>query len=286
MLASTNSFDFWNKFTIKIYFWSKTLNDEHHYLIFHILISLSTNFQFKLTIATFWTKFAKKGSYFQSKTDKIDTSHWVLHIRISLCIKFHFEQTVLNFWTKFSQERYLWSKAEKVNIIIEFRLFKLVLVPNFSLNWQFWFFWPDLPKKGFSGLKQKKWTAHIFYIILYIQINLVQNFSSNWQFCFFAPHLPKKVFPVENRKSEHHHEILHIWISLGTKYQLKLIILSFWTKFTQNIFPVKSRTSSPRTTSVCFLCGSTQTYTKYTKLKIYNHQTPKYSKGIWKWKEN
>ena len=24
--------------------------------------------------------------------------------------------------------------------------------------------------------------------------------------------------------------------------------------------------------------GSTQTY---TKLKIYNHQTPKYSKGIW-----
>ena len=29
--------------------------------------------------------------------------------------------------------------------------------------------------------------------------------------------------------------------------------------------------------------GSTQTY---TKLKIYNHQTPKYSKGIWDWKEN
>ena len=29
--------------------------------------------------------------------------------------------------------------------------------------------------------------------------------------------------------------------------------------------------------------GSTQTY---TKLKIYNHQTPKYSKGIWEWKEN
>ena len=28
--------------------------------------------------------------------------------------------------------------------------------------------------------------------------------------------------------------------------------------------------------------GSTQTY---TKLKIYNHQTPKYSKSIWEWKE-
>ena len=29
--------------------------------------------------------------------------------------------------------------------------------------------------------------------------------------------------------------------------------------------------------------GSTQTY---TKLKVYNHQAPKYSKGIWDWKKN
>ena len=29
--------------------------------------------------------------------------------------------------------------------------------------------------------------------------------------------------------------------------------------------------------------GSTHTY---TKLKIYSQQTPKYSKGIWEWKEN
>ena len=29
--------------------------------------------------------------------------------------------------------------------------------------------------------------------------------------------------------------------------------------------------------------GSTQTY---TKLKIYSHQTQKYSQGIWEWKEN
>ena len=124
-------------------------------------------------------------------------------------------------------------KTEKWNIIIEFRLFKLVLVPNFSLNWQFWFFWPDLPKKGFSGLKQKKWTPHIFYIILHIQIILVRNFSSNWQFWFFGPNSSEKAFPVESRKSEYHHGIPHIWISLGTKFQLKLITLSFWTKFTQ-----------------------------------------------------
>ena len=150
--------------------------NEHHYSILHVWISLSTNFWLKLTIAIFWTKFAKKGSSFQSK----QTHHWILHIRISLCIKFHFKQTTLSFWTRFAQERYLWSKTEKLNIIIEFCLFKLVLVPNFSLNWQFWFFWPDLPKKSFSGLKLKKWAPHIFYIILHIQISLVRNFNSNW----------------------------------------------------------------------------------------------------------
>ena len=34
-------------------------------------------------------------------------------------------------------------------------------------------------------------------------------------------------------KSEHHHEILRIRISLGTKFQLKLTILIFLTKFVQ-----------------------------------------------------
>ena len=53
---------------------SKTQKNDNHYWILHIRISLSTNFQLKLTIAIFWTKFAKKGSYFQSKTDKIDTT--------------------------------------------------------------------------------------------------------------------------------------------------------------------------------------------------------------------
>ena len=175
-----------------------------------------------------------------------------MHIRLSLCIKFHFEETILNFWTKFTQERYLCSKTEKVNIIIEFRIFKLVLVPNFSLNWQFWFFLTRFTQKGFfSGLKQKKWTPHIFYIILHIQISLVRNFSSNWQFWFFGPNLPKKVFPVENRKSEHHHGILYIWISLGTIFHLKLIILSFWTKFTQT--GISSRKQNKQSKPLLFM---------------------------------
>ena len=145
-----------------------------------------------------------------------------MHIRISLCIKCKFEQTILNFSTKFAQEI----------TVIELRIFKLlVLVPDFSLNWQNWFCWPDLPKKSVLGLRKKMWT-HIFNIILYIQISLLRNFSWNCQFWFFGPNLPKKVFPVKNRKSEHH-RILQIWLSLGDKFQLKLIVLGFWTKFAQ-----------------------------------------------------
>ena len=151
-----------------------------------------------------------KGSYFQSKTGKIDRHHhWILHIELvfasnltlnGLCIKFYFEHTILNFWTKLTQERYLCSKTGKVNII-KFRIFKLVSVPSFGLNWQFPLFWLDLPKKRFSGLKQKKLTPHIFYIILYIQISLVRNFSSNWQFWFFGSNLPKNAFYVVNVNS-------------------------------------------------------------------------------------
>ena len=78
-------------------------------------------------------------------------------------------------------------KTEKVNTTIKFYIFKLAKVPNFSLNWQFWIFWPNSLKrvfpfeirksvhhhwnlniqfslgikfalKGIPGLKQKKWT--------------------------------------------------------------------------------------------------------------------------------
>ena len=41
------------------------------------------------------------------------------------------------------------------------------------------------------------------------------------------------MIPVKNGKSEHHYWILHIRISLGTKFLLKLTILIFLTKFAQ-----------------------------------------------------
>ena len=38
---------------------------------------------------------------------------------------------------------------------------------------------------------------------------------------------------VFNRKSECHHRILYLQKSLGTKFQIKLTILSFWAKLSQ-----------------------------------------------------
>ena len=64
----------------------------------------------------------------------------------------------------------------------------------------------------------------------------VRNFNLNWQFCFYEL--------VKNTKSEYHHRILHIRISLGTKFQLKLTVLIFWTKFAQKrVFPIENRKS-------------------------------------------
>ena len=53
---------------------------------------------------------------------------------------------------------YFRSKTEKVNIIIQFSKFKLVFVPNFTLNKQFWILEANLPKKGTSSRKWKNWT--------------------------------------------------------------------------------------------------------------------------------
>ena len=129
-----------------------------------------------------------------------------------------------------------------------------------------------MSKKGFSVLKQKKWTPHIFYIILHIQISLVKNISSNWQFWFFGTNLPQMVFPVENRKSEHRYGILHIWISLGTNFQLKLIILSFWTKITlKRYFQVKTEQAVQELQAFAFCVenvNSTAIFKHFKDLKI------------------
>ena len=62
---------------------------------------------------------------------------------------------------------------EKVNITIEFCLFELVQVPKFSLNREFWFFGPNLPKMDMSGGKEKKRTSTL---VSHIRISLGTKF--------------------------------------------------------------------------------------------------------------
>ena len=78
------------------------------------------------------------------KNEKSEKHHWVLHIWISLATKFQLKAIIITFWTKFAQKGYFRSETEKVNITTEFCMFELGLVSNSSLNWEFWFFGPNL----------------------------------------------------------------------------------------------------------------------------------------------
>ena len=92
---------------------------------------LGSTFQLKETILDFLTKFAQK-EFFQSKTEKSEHRHRILQIRISQCIKIHFEQKNLNFWSKLNLKGFFWSKKEKVSVIVDFYIFELGKVPNFT----------------------------------------------------------------------------------------------------------------------------------------------------------
>ena len=92
-----------------------------------------------------------------------------------------------------------------------------------SLGTKFWLklkiliFWTKFTQIGHSWSKKAKLNITTeFYIFT------ILNFGTK-----FAQ---KRYFRSKTKKSEHHRCILHIWISLGTKFQLKLAILIFWTK--------------------------------------------------------
>ena len=126
-----------------------------------------------------------------------------------------------------SKKQYFRSKIEKVNITIEFFKFELVLVPIFRVNWQTTFFGPNLPKKG-SYFRSKTDTIDTTIEFCIFELVFVSNFTLNKKFWIFGPNLPKKDIYSQNRKNEHHHWILHIRISPGTKLQFKLAILIFF----------------------------------------------------------
>ena len=59
------------------------------------------------------------------------------------------------------------------------------------------------------------------------------NSSLNWKFWFFKVNMPIKGTNGLQQKNEHLYWILHIQISLGAKFQLKLTIFTFWITFTE-----------------------------------------------------
>ena len=139
----------------------KSLNRKKSITIKLYIFNSSFNWQFWF----FWTKLTLK-SCFQSKKKKRNKQtnkqnhNPILHIQISVSSKFQLQQTILIFWKNFSKKRYFWPKQEKNNITIEFFIFKLVQVSNFSLNWQICFlFLFCLPKKVILGLKKIKWKS-------------------------------------------------------------------------------------------------------------------------------
>ena len=61
------------------------------------------------------------------------------------------------------------------------------------------------------------------------------------------------MFAIWNWKSEYYHWILHIRISLGGKFQLKVTILARWTKFAQKeCFQIKPEKGNATTESCIF----------------------------------
>ena len=134
------------KLTQKGYFPTKWTENCHR--ILHIQINLDSKFQLQQTILIFGTNFQKK--YTSSRKQK--NHYWILHIRISLSTNFQLKLTIAIFWTKFAKKgSYFQSKTDKTDTTIEFCIFELAFVSNFTLNKQFWNFGPNLSTKDIYG---------------------------------------------------------------------------------------------------------------------------------------
>ena len=105
--------------------------------------------------------------------------------------------------------------------------------PKLSISF---FFWTKVNEKRVLPNKNEKVSTTNEFCIF--KLVLAPNFTLN-SFEFYDQMFPKMVFLVQNWKSSHHIWILHIRLRLGSKFQLELTILIFWTKFAQNWYSKK-----------------------------------------------
>ena len=179
----------------------------------------------------FWTELTQKG-YLQSKTKKWKS---LSNIWISLSTNFHLKLAVLIFFCilhiRFFSKKSVKGFLKKVSSHKQKEVFKkgissqkwksehhhwiliieLVQVPNFSLNWRFWFFGPYLPKFARKGHSQPKiWKVNTTTEFCILELVQTKDFSLNQQFWFLGPNFLKMgIFGI----FEYHHWTLHIPIN-------------------------------------------------------------------------
>ena len=101
-------------------------------------------------------------------------------------------------------------------------------------------------QRVFPNKKRKEITIECQ--ILLVQISLGSRFQLQQDFDFTGKNRRKTILSVKNRKNEYHHWVRHIRISLSNKFQIKVTILSFWTKFIQNwLFPSSNKQTNTQT---------------------------------------
>ena len=135
----------------------------------------------------------------KAKTTKLDA--WILQNRISLGSIVRLKQRILNSLTKYAQKVCFHWKSRKLKVTIEFCTFKVALVLNFNLNWQFSFFGPNLHKNGISGLKNERlhWILHIPVFLMHPishSFDLIWFHIQNSSFEFLDKICVKWEFPV------------------------------------------------------------------------------------------
>ena len=153
-------------------------------------------------------------------------------------------------WSNFSKNG-IFGWKEKSQLHFWILLIWISLDTKFQLKLTILIFWTKFTHGVFLEKKTEK--VNINTEIWISKLIWISNYSLNWQFCFFSPDqiCPKRVFLVKSRESEHHHWILHIWISLGIKFHLKQTILNFVSKFVLKGSPGQKTEKVKITTEFC-----------------------------------
>ena len=145
---------FWSNKVISI----KNKKGEFHYWILEIRISLGTKFQIKLTILSFGVNLTKKrfSSPKQRKWASPLNSEYLNWSRYQISP----QTDNFGFLDIIYPKRVFLIKKKKKKLTSPLNSnIQISLGTKFELKLTFWFFGPNLLKKGISTCKQKKWSS-------------------------------------------------------------------------------------------------------------------------------